>query len=35
MRLPEGQWPQWVIGSSLLALFFALLMRKAERGAAA
>ncbi|MBK7944531.1 MAG: hypothetical protein IPJ85_04130 [Flavobacteriales bacterium] len=34
-RLPEGQWPQWVIGSSVLALFFALLMRKVERRATA
>lgn len=32
MRLPAGQWPQWVIGSSLLALFFAVLTRRAERG---
>lgn len=31
LRLPEGQWPQWVIGASGLALFFAALVRKAER----
>ena len=31
LRLPEGQWPQWVIGASVLALFFAVLVRKAER----
>jgi len=35
MRLPEGQWPQWVIGSSVLALFFAVVMRKVERSATA
>lgn len=32
IRLPSGAWPQWLIGSSLLALFFAALMRKAEHG---
>jgi hypothetical protein len=31
LKLPEGQWSQWVIGASFLALFFAVLMRKAER----
>lgn len=35
MRMPAGQWPHWAIGSSLLALFFAALMRKAEHGHAA
>lgn len=35
LKLPEGQWPQWVIGSSFLALFFAALVRKAERTATA
>lgn len=32
IRLPSGAWPQWLIGGSLLALFFAALMRKAEQG---
>jgi hypothetical protein len=35
IRLPSGAWPQWLIGSSLLALFFAVLLRKAEHGPAA
>lgn len=35
IRLPSGAWSQWLIGSSLLALFFAMLMRRAEHGHAA
>lgn len=32
VRLPDGPWPQWVIGGSLLALFFAVLMQRIDRG---
>lgn len=31
LQLPTGQWPQWLIGASVLALFFALLSRRAEQ----
>lgn len=35
LQLPAGQWPQWVIGASMLALLFAVLDRVAERRTAA
>ena len=35
LSLPEGQWPQWVVGASVLALFFAALVRRAERSVSA
>ncbi|MBK9176108.1 MAG: hypothetical protein IPM46_07190 [Flavobacteriales bacterium] len=35
LQLPAGQWPQWVIGASLLAMLFVVLDRVAERRAAA
>jgi hypothetical protein len=31
LRMPEGAWPQWTIGLSALALFFALLGHYTER----
>lgn len=31
LQVPEGAWPQWTIGLSVLALFFALLGQYTER----
>lgn len=34
-HVPEGPWPQWAIGASLLALFFVLVAKHAEQKSAA
>lgn len=34
-HVPEGPWPQWAIGASLLALFFVLVAKRAEQNSAA